>query len=358
MRKKSPASIQKWVDSIDNTQSPDQPSTSGMSETTVKLENNENLMESPPPPPPPCPESCSTTDNTDKQQTQDELTQPSVSPSDNNPKRTLSYHENLKVIGKQKINEICDRMNIKTKKIEFKNLLSKTSLKFKGAESQLSETEVPSDITDDRMNENKENLEVVVEQAENAEKLVKNEVTTISKDSLEACDNFLNVSKSHIGMIGRSSSENPNPIFKRNRLQDIGRSFSVQDNDIPDNKITIDSTDNLIYDIDDESTSNRSTNNLFPSLNTSTKSINSNNSNTSNSQNAISSHNNLSSFVKSVPLSPVHKLYQDQAVLESQSLRNSRNQFVRDSSFQVRRWNCVMFSIFKKILSFEEDPVF
>lgn len=357
MRKKSPASIQKWVDSIEttNTENPEQPtpstSSSQQDACPVKEESPKcdkiNDIEI----------SCSS-DNSVKEPVLFHIQDEEASSTNDNNKKSLSYHENLKEIGKQKITEIYDRINIKSKKIELKNLLVKTSQKFKSTESQgdivtevsnkmqSEEEEESSNSKEDKENilTQHSNLEAVEEVAEETEivepiRIAKSleiipemddtNAVSDSKDSLNVCENLLNVSKSHIGLIGRSSSENPKPAFKKSRLQEIGRSFSVQDNDVPD-KIVIDSTEDLIYDIDDESTSNPCNNNLYPSLNTSLKSINSNMS--SASQNNLNSSINL----KSVPLSPINKSIHDHALSEGHnSRRNSRGHMLRDCSFQV-----------------------
>lgn len=317
MRKKSPASIQKWVNSVSSEACASEPvigetneppvevqpdilADCDISDELAKYSNNEILPES-----------------TNEPATEP-VTQTETDTSANENKKPHSYHENLKEIGKQKINEFYDRFS-KNKKIDLKNLFQ-TSVSKKHRASDIMETEVKQEDPGKKeelasINENKENIIIEEEDVE-----IQGEPEKISCPTSSSC---LSVSKNlSIGIIGRSSSENPQTksSSKRFRLNDIGRSFSVQEPEDP-KKATLDSSDNLIYDIDDESSSKS---NLAPSLATSSRSINSN--------------NNLNSYVKSVPISPINRSFREELLSESHSPRNLRSAFLRDSSFQVRKF--------------------
>lgn len=253
MRKKSPATIQKWVDSIavDDSETP----TASRVETIVE-EASSNC--------------------------------------DSGEASTSGASDNLK----EKLNVICSKLSVneklKSKKLDFKNLIAKTSQKLKRESS----VELPME------QENDENS---------------SEVAT-TEDEAKPDASKLTVQRSHIGVLGRSSSENPNPSTSRNRrLTDIGRSFSVaHDNELP----TADSSsENLIYDADEDISI------TIPSLNTS-PSIISNNTNhsASNSQLAPARANLLQ--MKPVREHTVSEGHQSPQVL-------ARNPLLRDSSFQV-----------------------
>lgn len=178
---------------------------------------------------------------------------------------------------KGKISEICNKFNVneklKNKKIELKNLISKTTQKIKRESSKEDKTHHNMDqnqqMADDEMrnkqcdNEleqkkddvndtinNKENESNINDRGDNEESLVNDEPEEVTKEEeeIKSEPNKLITQRCHISVLGRSSSENPNPRTKR--LKDIGRSFSVaNDGDA--------STDNLIYD-DDVSIANPS----------------------------------------------------------------------------------------------------
>lgn len=186
---------------------------------------------------------------------------------------------------KGKISEICNKFNVneklKNKKIELKNLISKTTQKIKRESSKEDKTHHKMDqnqqMADDEMrnkqcdNEleqikddvndtinNKENESNINDRVDNEESLVTDEPEEVTKEEeeIKSEPNKLTTQRCHISVLGRSSSENPNPRTKR--LRDIGRSFSVaNDGDLPN-----DSADNLIYDDEDVSIAN-------PSFNTS-----------------------------------------------------------------------------------------
>lgn len=252
MRKKSPATIQKWVDSIAVDDS-ETPTTASRVETIVE-------------------EASSNCDSGE-----------------------ASTSDNLK----GKLNVICSKLSVneklKSKKLDIKNLIEKTSQKLKRESS----VELPMEHEDDEKS---------------------SEVAT-TEDEIKPDTSKLAVQRaSHIGVLGRSSSENPNPSTSRNRrLTDIGRSFSVaHDNELP----TADSSsENLVYDADEDISI------TIPSLNTS-PSIISNNTNhsASNSQLAPARVNLLQ--MKPVREHTVSEGHQSPQVL-------ARNPLLRDSSFQV-----------------------
>lgn len=226
MRKKSPVTIQKWVDSI------------------AEEGESSNIEEQSPK----CDEVTATSD--DKKE------------------------ENLKV----KLNDICNKLSLKSK-----DLIAKTSQKLKREELSMEQTNNDAAVSD----------EIIPESS------------------------GLNVQRSHIGVLGRSSSENPNP--RSRRLNEIGRSFSVaHENDLP---ITQNSSENLIYDADEDISI------TIPSLNTSPSII------------SISTNRSLSNS----QLTP-----RTASLLQARALREHtvseghqspqvqpKNPLLRDASFQV-----------------------
>lgn len=234
MRKKSPATIQKWVDSI--AEEGGEPSKETVDEEAPKCDSNEPKTEE---------------------------------------STTKESNENLK----EKLNDICSKLSLKSK-----DLIAKTSQKLK-REGLLME---------------RKNDEVR---------------SATSKDEIIPEKSSLSVQRSHIGVLGRSSSENPKP--RSRRLNEIGRSFSVaNESDLP---IAQNSSENLIYDCDEDISI------TIPSLNTSIISISTNHSQ-SNSQ-----------------LTP-----QRASLLQARSLREysaseghqspqvpPKNPLLRDASFQV-----------------------
>lgn len=257
MRKKSPATIQKWVDSIavDEIESPGADKPKGISEANSNCDSNELKSDEP---------------------------------------STSGANENLR----GKLNEICSKLSVneklKNKKHEFKNLLVKTTQKLKRELSQDSSMEQKNDeIPNDK---------------------------TKATDDVNPEMNKLTVQRCPIGMLGRSSSENPNPINSRNRrLNDIGRSFSVaNDNEIPTAE---NSSENLIYDADEDISI------TIPSLNTS-PSIISNNTNQSLSNSQL--------FVGKVNILQLKPLREHTVSEGHQSPQvQTKNPLLRDSSFQV-----------------------
>lgn len=258
MRKKSPAAVQKWVDSIavDETNSSKANASQPMEKELENCDSNELKTDEP---------------------------------------STSEPNEKLKV----KLNEICNNISLKSKKLEFRNLLAKTTQKLKRAGSSEEKTmeqkndKTPSDTKPD-------------------ESSVKPE---INKEM-----NNLAVQRSHIGVLGRSSSENPAPTVSRNRrLNDIGRSFSVaNENELPTAE---NSSENLIYDADEDISI------TIPSLNTS-PSIISNNTNHSLSNSQLVP--GKMSLLQTRPLRE-HTVSEGHQSPQVQP----KNPLLRDSSFQV-----------------------
>lgn len=131
---------------------------------------------------------------------------------------------------KGKLTEICNKLNVneklKSKKVqEFKNLLAKTTQKIK-------------------------NKKVEVKMDEKEEEIVKEEENDKNEENVEEInENNTEIRRCHLSTLGRSVSESPRPPPRTRRLTDIGRSFSVaHDNELP----TTDSSENLIYDADDD----------------------------------------------------------------------------------------------------------
>lgn len=254
MRKKSPATIQKWVDSIavDDSETP----TCSRVETIIEE----------------APSNCDSGEASS----------------------TSGTSENLK----GKLNEICGKLNVneklKSKTLDFKNLLAKTSQKLKRESS----VELPME------QENDENSSEVA----------------ATEDEIKPDASKLTVQRCHIGVLGRSSSENPNPTPSRNRrLNQIGRSFSVaNENELP---TAGNSSENLIYDADEDISI------TIPSLNTS-PSIISNNTNHSTSNSQLAPHRANLLATKPLREHTVSEGHQSPQV-------HARNPLLRDSSFQV-----------------------
>lgn len=261
MRKKSPATIQKWVDSIavDGGEKPSATTTiQPIEEETFNCDSNELKIDEP-------------------------------STSDTN--------ENLKV----RLNEICSKLSLKNKKTEIKNLIAKTSQKLQRGSSQ----DQPMEQDDDDSNDT-----------------IKDDATPVHDEITPITGSSLRVQRCHIGKIGRSSSENPSPgpSSRNRRLNDIGRSFSVaNENELP---AAPDSSENLIYDADEDISI------AIPSFNTSPSiiSINTNQS-ISNSQLTPSKINLLS-------MKPLREHTMSEG-RQSPHVQH-KNPLLRDSSFQVR----------------------
>lgn len=260
MRKKSPATIQRWVDSI-------------------AVDEGENLNAD-------IVKDTVEEENLNCDSNEHKIDEPKSSTSEPN--------ENLKV----KLNEICSKLSLKSKKLEFKNLLAKTSQKLKRGSSP----DPPMEQGNDESSNDK----------------TKDELPTIHEINPET--NNLMVQRNRIGVLGRSSSENPNPVATRHRkLNDIGRSFSVaNDNELP---TAASSSENLIYDADEDISI------TIPSLNTS-PSIISNNTNHSLGNSQLVPRK--SPLLQSRPL-------REHTVSEGHQSPQvpPKNPLLRDSSFQV-----------------------
>jgi hypothetical protein len=198
MRKKSHVTVQKWVDSISEAAA--STATAAASKVEERPDDENVLKENK--------QSC---DN-----------------SELNVESSTSGGSVEAASVKGKITELCNKLNVneklKGKKIqEFKNLLAKVNKKSVQMEEEESNQQ--------QQKTEEEEVEVENEQKE-------------EEDVTET----LNIQRCHIGVLGRSCSENPNPPLRNRRLNEIGRSFSVAHDDLqlPPN----DSSDNLIYDDD------------------------------------------------------------------------------------------------------------
>lgn len=246
MRKKSPAAIQRWVDSI--AEEGGEPSKETIDEESPKCDSSELKAEE---------------------------------------STTKECNENLKV----KLNDICNKLSLKSK-----DLITKTSQKLKR-----------EDLTMERKID---------------------EVGDTSKDEITPDRSSLTVQRSHIGVLGRSSSENPNP--RSRRLNTIGRSFSVaNENDLP---IAQNSSENLIYDCDEDISI------TIASLNTSPSIIsNITNQSLSNSQPTPQ----RTSLLQARPL----REYTVSEGHQSPQVQPPKNPLLRDASFQV----CIDFEATREL---------
>ncbi|XP_070497346.1 uncharacterized protein DDB_G0287625 isoform X2 [Chironomus tepperi] len=251
---------------------------------------------------------------------------------------------------KGKITEICNKFNVneklKSKKIELKNLISKTTQKIKRESSKEEKThhnmdqnqqnmyddetrnkqcdneiEQIKDDVNDTVN-NKENESNINDRGDNEDGLANDESEEVETNEEEnkSEPNKLTAQRCHISVLGRSSSENPNP--RTRRLRDIGRSFSVAN----DGELPIDSTDNLIYDDEDISIVN-------PSFNTSPSVL----SNKTNSNNQLDK--NLALLRPSLGhMRPLR----EHTVSEGHSSPHvvPKNPLLRDGSFQSDSSHC------------------
>lgn len=274
MRKKSPASIQKWVDSIADDDVNDE-SRLTSNETPIKEEILDNSKLS-----------CDVV----------------IDNEDASTSLKSGKNENLKV----KLNEICNRLNVnetlKSKKTELKNLIEKTTLKLKSEPS----TSMEQEQEQQSKNDDDDNQPPKDEEVEKVEELV---------DDNKNSTNLVPPQRAHISVLGRSSSENPKA--KNKRLSDIGRSFSVaNENDLPNNN---NSSENLIYDADEDISI------TLPSPNLSSTTI----SNSTNQNNMISERRR-SSLLQIKPT-------REHTVSEGHAspLIQPKNPLLRDSSFQV-----------------------
>lgn len=276
MRKKSPASIQKWVDSIADDDVVDE-SRLTSNETTIAaatIKEEEILDDS---------KICDENDDD----------------ASTSLKSGGGKNENLKV----KLNEICNKFNVnetlKSKKTELKNLISKTTLKLK-RETTLDENHSPMEQTNDQKASDKQFEPEIIDEGEE-----------------EQIKDTLNTPRAHIALLGRSSSENPNP--KHKRLSEIGRSFSVtNESDLPNNR-NDPSSENLIYDADEDISI------TLPSPNLSSTTISA-----STNQNLLNSERRRSSLLQIKPA-------REHTVSEGHAspLIQPKNPLLRDSSFQV-----------------------
>jgi hypothetical protein len=282
MRKKSPATIQKWVDSISVDESESSKLKEIIGEDTSNCDTNEA---------PKCDEASTS-------------------------------GENLKV----KLNEICSKLSAKGKRLEFKNLLK---LKRENSMEQENDSETENHSNLINLDKNLLNLGRNCESSKqtlddpviNPESLERNLNDSVESDESSQTPQHetsnLTVQRCPLGVIGRSSSENPP---RNSRLNDIGRSFSVVD----DNELKVNSSENLIYDADEDISI------TIPSLNTS-PSIVSNNTNhsLSNSQlPPVRSTMRSESTPRSIREHTVSEGHQSPQI-------QPRNPLLRDSSFQV-----------------------
>lgn len=131
-----------------------------------------------------------------------------------------------------------------------------------------------------------------------------------------------------------NSSPVPVPRVRRQRLKDIGRSFSLPDDDtsvpLPADEALDTLTPNSPQPPLDEDL-------VFDEDKTASSSIIS-----SNISVIDCSMSNLNATTKSVPISPVHNqsFHREQALSESHSPRHYRTPFMRDSSFQSDSSHC------------------
>lgn len=264
MRKKSPATIQKWVDSI----------------AVDESEASSALKEIPEEEIPNC----------------DSNEHKASEPSTSAP-LTSATKDNLKV----KFNEICSKLSLKSKKLEFKNLLARTSQKL-SRESSMEQT-------------NDEDLECTS---------TKHESELTSKDEINPeTKTFATVQRRHIGLLGRSSSSDiPSPATSRRRLYDIGRSKTIGVEIEKELPTAESSSENLIYDADEEISI------TIPSIQTSPSSI-------SNNMNHSLSNSQLTpGKVNLLPMRPLREHTVSEGHQSPQV--QPKNPLLRDSSFQVR----------------------
>jgi hypothetical protein len=247
---------------------------------------------------------------------------------------------------KGKISEICNKFNVneklKSKKIELKNLITKTTQKIKRESSkedkthhnmdqnqQMDDTESRNKQCDNEIEQIKDDVNDTINSESNNNDRGDNEDSLANEESEEVTNeeeiksepNKLTPQRCHISVLGRSSSENPNP--RTRRLRDIGRSFSVAN----DGELPNDSTDNLIYDDEDISIIN-------PSFNTSPSVL----SNKTNSNNQLDK--NLASLLR--PSLGHMRPLREHTVSEGHSSPHvvPKNPLLRDGSFQSDSSHC------------------
>ena len=302
MRKKSPATIQKWVDAISTEEV-------GNLDVTVDIAKS-NLHAGV--------QVLDDKDNCDKDNVHSSL---AVNGDEKRGPIASTSHDNIKLLSKEKFNNFYHKLNVNTKRIDLKSLLAKTTEKF----SPVTVT-IPEVIDKDLVLKEtcKESINMIKEIDTPKHK---NDMKLNIKDGMDK--RF--VAKYHIGVLGRSASENLQKTPPRLRLNQIGRSFSVRmDNDIP--ATSTDSTDNLIYDIDDGA-------DIIPSLDTSPV-FNTSIINSSVLVSPGSSHLDRNLSVPGrhhSPNSPLRRVAREHTVSEGHQSPHihHKNPLLRDSSFQV-----------------------
>lgn len=301
MRKKSPATIQKWVDSIatddvdDETCRHTSSGSNPIENASQSIANKEEILD----------ESIRCNDGDDFKIDDDATT-------------TTSKAENLKV----KLNEICNKLNVnetlRNKRCELKNLITKTSLKLKREESSTITTK------DHQVEEESQIDPPPMEEQTNDKK-----INETKAEEVEVKNSILTAQRARIGVLGRSSSENPRPRHKR--LSDIGRSFSVSnENELPGKEKNT-SNENLIFDLDEDISI------TIPSLNTSSTISNSNNATSQNLSQTQQLPPQLISRSSLLQIKPArqHTVSEGHA---SPIVQSNKNPLLRDSSFQVRKF--------------------
>jgi len=294
MRKKSPASIQKWVDSIAKEDEADEQQQQQRHQSTSTSDSKElNKIEE--------------------------------------PSTSAAVNEKLK----GKINELCNKLNVKNKKIDFKNLLTKTTQKLKKG---LSEDEQAGMEQNEEHNNKISNMTADDDDDDDDEEDGEEEGDDVEEPEINLSNgdtNKLSIQRCHIGLLGRSSSENPNP--RSRRLNDIGRSFSVA----TDNEIALAangiSTENFIYDADED---------ISITIPSTSPSIISNNTNMSLSNSQLDRNLNVPGR------SPVLRSLREHTVSEGHQSPQAlpKNPLLRDSSFQVTTANGISLgTIFNSI---------
>lgn len=305
MRKKSPATIQKWVDAISTEDV-------GNLDVTVDIAKSNLHVD--------VPQELNDKHNCDKDNLHSSL---AVNGEEKKQGPIASTsHDNIKLLSKEKFNNFYHKLNVNTKRIDLKSLLAKTTEKFSPVTVTIPEV-IDKDLTlKEICNESSINM---IKKTDNARH--KNDIKFNVKEGMDK--RF--IAKYHIGVLGRSASENLQKSPPRLRLNQIGRSFSVRmDNDIP--ATSADSTDNLIYDIDDGA-------DIIPSINTSPG------FNTSIISNSVLVSPGSSHFDRNLsvpgrhhsPNSPLRRVAREHTVSEGhQSPQiHHKNPLLRDSSFQV-----------------------
>lgn len=300
MRKKSPATIQKWVDAISTEEVGNLDVTVDIAKSNLHVDVQE----------------LNDKHNCDKDKQQNSL------PVNGEEKRgpiASTSHDNIKLLSKEKFHNFYHKLNVNTKRIDLKSLLAKTTEKF----SPVAVT-IPEVI---------DNIDLPLKETcnESINMIKKTDSARHTKFNVKDGMDKRFVAKYHIGVLGRSASENLQKTPPRLRLNQIGRSFSVRmDNDIP--ATSADSRDNLIYDIDDGP-------DIIPSIDTSPG------FNTSIIINSVLASPGSCQFDRNLsvpgrhhsPNSPLRRVAREHTVSEGhQSPQiHHKNPLLRDSSFQV-----------------------